>query len=308
MNEGKFELKEIKKIISENSDSMVKTNVIGSDFSHVATKGREFIFKIEPMIYYDFLAPTENAYLSFTFPMNDFLCSGRGPSYAMIDFESPSKSGKDYLSFIRELYKLLRKYDISLVSAHTGRYSNSNYGVLGSLALIGTERPIFCPGRIKGNDTFFAVGKLGIELLFFSNSMKRMKNRINKKRVSVEGFVDAMKENRKTVHFIHDLSEGGLVRGLEELEVLTGRGFDIQTTGFTDLVPEGLRYFGDKIYFASSSGSLVVAVDSSRESSFRMNMEKAGIPVAKLERRSKGIRIDGKKLYWKDDIQDMLNK
>jgi len=85
---GKASLDEIKQILENNRRVMLKSNVVGSDFSFLKVNSSIITFKIEPMVFYESLSIDENALLSVLFPLNDFITSGTWPSIAMVNFES----------------------------------------------------------------------------------------------------------------------------------------------------------------------------------------------------------------------------
>jgi len=307
MSNGKMDLGFLHKLISDNSDVIVPTNKIGTDFSTARNRDSTFIFKIEPAVYYDFLTPVENARLSFTFAMNDFLCSGRNPLYAMIDFESPPVPRHKFIEYIGYYYEILRMNHMLLSAAHTGIYNNSGFGVIGSIAMVGTGTPIFSHERIRRDDSFYIVGKIGLELRFFMFRKKMISARTEIEELAINPLVNLFLQQRKAVHYVHDIAEGGPYRALEEVSLLVNRGFDLDSSGMRMLVPPDLHNIGKNIISASSSGAAIVAISGRQSQSFEQSMSDSGIPFLKLASAEEGVLLDGKTYKGRDRLVSILS-
>ncbi len=304
MTPGKLPLKDIQKIIRDGSDIMVESNRIGSDFSWHDGSSSRLILKIEPMVYYGFLNPRENAFLSLLFPLNDFLVSGTTPSLALIDFEQPKGSGKEYFDYVSSMFSELRWENIKVASGHSGNYGNLTYGVCGSMALIGFGRPLFDYRRITSSDSFYVMGKLGYEYLYFAR--KKVGREISARDLSVRNKMDVILGMRDMVHYVHDLSEGGLIRGLKELSSLTGSGFNLNSAKARPLIPRSLIDLETRIFSASSSGAVVAAVGTPKKKEFERELEREGMEYYEIERRDRGIKVDGKPGEEGDAISSII--
>jgi hydrogenase maturation factor len=303
---GKIDLEEINKILNKNNEVMLKGNRVGSDFTFLSRGRINIIFKIEPMVFYDFLTPKENAVLSVLFPMNDFLTSGTWPSIAMMDFERPSGAGREYFDYMGHVFEILKERKIKVASGHTGWYGNLGYGVAGTMALLGFKRPVFSFKRLKSRDLFYSVGNIGKELLYFSNRKNKGGNGIEPLELSIEKYIVQLIRHRKIVHYVHDISEGGLLRALQEICILGDIGFNINSSDLRRTIPRGIKYFSSSIFSASSSGAIIVSVDPSGKNEFEKIMKDNSWPFIEIEKRNKGVTLDGKKEDKNDRIADIL--
>lgn len=307
MDTGKVGLKEIRRILRRNKRSILWSNVIGSDFSFLESWATNLVFKIEPMVFYKQLSIDENSFLSVTFPLNDFLTSGTWPSFAMVDFEKPSKSGDEFYDYVDSIFDNLRERNITVASGHTGSYGNIDYGVVGTMALVGVRKPIFSFKRVEEDDSYYFLGKIGTELSFFKNSGK-VGSSISASELSVERYIKELVKIRTIVHYIHDVSEGGLMRALLEISEFVKSGFNVSSDDIIRASANGVEEYGAGIFSASSSGSLIVSVDSERKVEFEKAMNRKSFPVFEIERRKNGITVDAKKVSGRDSILEFLSK
>ncbi|MEM0129876.1 MAG: hypothetical protein QXW75_00255 [Thermoplasmatales archaeon] len=306
MSFGKIEIDRLKNIISSHRNAMLESNVIGSDFSFGNFGGKTVVFKIEPMVYYPFLTPLENARLSIIFPMNDYLTSGTMPNLAMIDLEKPSDVADEYWKYVDFLILALSKAGVRIASGHTGRYRNIRSGVAGSIALIGFQEPEFSYAKIGNQDAFYVVGTIGKEMMFFEERLKHTRSGIGLEGLSIEKYVKSLLPYRRNVHYIHDLSEGGLIRGLEEISYLIGGGFDVSYSSVMHLIADGVVGGKSVRLSASSSGSIVVALDPKFKEKFEDIARKKVWNYAQIRRRGNGVRIDGKRVRSRDAFSNVV--
>ncbi|MEM0134484.1 MAG: AIR synthase-related protein, partial [Thermoplasmatales archaeon] len=284
VNLGKAGLKEISAVLKKNSDSILKTNVVGSDFSFFKYGKTNLVFKIEPMIFYKSLTIQENALLSVLVPINDFSTSGTWPSIAMIDFEKPVDVGEEFFDYVDAVFQNLRDRRIKVASGHTGSYGNLGYGVAGTMALVGFKRPIFSFKRIKEDDSYYSVGKLGAELSFFKHKKEGSKAD-SPLDLSIEKYVKEFIKIRSIVHYIHDISEGGLMRALGEVSALVRSGFNVSSQDVENVAAKGTEEYGARVFSASSSGALIVAVDSKRKKEFEKVIKSKSWPILEIKKR-----------------------
>jgi hydrogenase maturation factor len=302
---GKAGLKDIRNILKRNRGVMLKSNIIGSDFSFLKRKEEYLVFKIEPMVFYRSLSINENALLSVIFPLNDFVTSGTWPSIAMIDFEGPTGAGKEFYEYVDRILHLLGERGIKVASGHTGSYGNLGYGVAGTMALVGFNEPIFSFRRVSREDSFYSVGLLGNELSFFR---ERKGGNVAKDPLdlSIETYISEFLKIRKAVHFVHDISEGGLMRALGELSYLLHFGFNVESGDLKPVTAEGVRDYGSRIFSSSSSGSLVVSVDSKRKKEFEKVAKDNSWYVFEIGKTAGGVTLDGKRYEAADSVLDFL--
>lgn len=299
-------LKRIEEILRDNGDLMLKTNVIGSDFSFMKKGSLSLVFKIEPMVYYGFLTPSENAALSLTFPMNDFRASGTEPAIAMVDMERPTEAGTEYFEYIKLLFAEIRKRRMKIASGHTGSYGNVGYGVSGTMALLGFDKPVFSFKQMREDDVYYSIGTIGTEYLFFLSKIQRKRARLDVSRMSIETYVPTLISNRKMVHYIHDISEGGLLRALAEISLLSKKGFDVSQEKLECVSEKGIKGMGSRLISVSSSGALVVSVDHTKKDEFERVMEDKSWPHMEIETKTKGITLDGERVDYSDDLRRIL--
>lgn len=302
---GKLRLDALKKLMENNKDIMVNDNVIGSDFSTIMDSAN-LIVKIEPMMYYEFLTPQENAKLSYIFIQNDFLTSGLNPQYALIDFESPSGANECYMDFIQKMYEILRYDGIKLASAHTGDYGNIKYGITGSIALIAFGKPRYGIHRLNDKSSFFIIGRLGLEYKFFSDKAYKRESNILEGDLSLFKTMKYIEDFKANVEYIHDIAEGGLLRAMEEISISIGHGLRISENELEKIVPPELSYLEDEILSVSSSGAAIVSIPSNEAENFKASVKEK---AAELEIVEDGLWVGGKMLTSRDDkLYEILTK
>jgi hydrogenase maturation factor len=302
---GKATTKEIDHILTKNRDVMLESNVLGSDFSFLKIRTSDLVFKMEPMVFYKFLTAQENAALSVTFPINDFIASGTWPSIAMTDFEKPKGVGKEFFDYVTQVLRNLGERKIRIASGHTGFYGNVGHGVVGSMALIGLEGPIFSFARIEKDDSFYSVGYLGTELSYFRGKQERKSN-TKPSDLSIEKYVKEFLKMRRTVHYVHDMSEGGLIRAIGEVSELIKSGFNVGSEHLKSISARGAEDYGVNVLSASSSGSVIVSVERGRKEEFEGKMKENAFPFIEIEKRKKGVTVDGKKFSPRDSVVNFL--
>jgi len=59
-----------------------------------------------------------------------------------------------------------------VASGHTGSYGNLDFGIAGSIAFMGFDEPIFDYRRIREDDLYYSIGRLGNELSYFKERRK----------------------------------------------------------------------------------------------------------------------------------------
>lgn len=302
---GKAGLREIRGILKRNRGVMLKTNIIGSDFSFLKYGSGDLVFKIEPMVFYKSLSIKDNALLSVIFPLNDFVTSGTWPNLAMIDFERPNGAGNEFYDYVDRVLEILGERGIRVAAGHTGSYGNMGYGVAGTMALIGFNKPVFSFKRIRKDDSFYSVGILGNELSFFQER-QRGSSALPPLDLSVEVYISEFLKISRSVHFVHDMSEGGLSRALSEISEMSQSGFNVKSVDMETVTSRSVREYGPRIFSSSSSGSLVVSVDHERKKQFEKIAKDNSWPIFEIEKRARGVTLDGKRYDSEDSILDFL--
>ncbi len=304
MENGKAGLTELKSLLKKNKEVMLGSNLIGSDFSFMRRSSRDLVFKIEPMMYYDFLTTEENAALSILFPLNDFLTSGTMPSIAMLDFEKPKLAGDEYFDYIDRVFKDLRSKKIRVASGHTGNYGNLGYGIAGSIALVGFKRPVFSYQRIRKDDAIYFVGDIEAESSYFRERGVRHRRIYD---LSIERYVKELLKIRRSVHYVHDLSEGGLMRGLEELSELSHSGYNVVPGLIGKQAHKKVGYTSNP-FTDSSAGCIVAAVSRTLKGEFETLLRKNSWTYMEIERVKKGVTLDGRDYDPSDSTVRLLTR
>lgn len=294
---GKIGLDRLSYFIEKHRSAMVKNNGIGWDYSHTTKRGIDIIAKIEPMMFYNFLEPEENAQLSFIFALNDFLTSGVWPEYAMIDFENIKGAGEKFEKFMESMLKILKMRRIKLLAGHTGDYGNIEEGISGSISLLSvTRKPRFSLNRVKKPYKVILMGNLGLEYRYFYERLNKLEARTKITDLSIERYLPFL-DNK--VYYVHDLAEGGLARALLELTYVLGHGFQLHSSHLEKIIALNLPV--DKAVEVSSSGAVIVIANSE----YRIPLQ---IPNILLEVGDSDVLLDGKPLRPKRDIIQELFK
>jgi len=91
---------------------------------------------------------------------------------------------------------------------------------------------------------------------------------------------------RNSIHYVHDLSEGGLSRGLMEVANITNHGFDVRTAALKTVASKGIKGYGRKLFSVSSSGALIVSIPRTDEEKFERMLTKNSWPFFRIEKRT----------------------
>jgi len=294
---GKIALDKLSYLLRKYKTTMVKDNGIGWDYSHAVRNNIDIIAKIEPMMFYKFLRPEENAQLSFIFAHNDFLTSGVRPEYALVDFEKVKDAGIDFEYFLESMLGIFNERGIKLLSAHTGDYGNTEEGISGSLALLTiAKKPKFGLKRIKKPYKIVLIGELGLEYKFFNERINKQNSTVKISDLSVENYISLLD---KRVYYVHDLAEGGLLRALYELKYVLGHGFEINSVNIEKILAPDLPI--ESALEVSSSGAIIIIT----KNKFELPSHIPHIPILASDHE---ILLDGKPIEPKGDIIQELFK
>lgn len=245
MKEGKLDFDDLRNIIFNNKTikrSEVKVrNDVGEDCSIIDFGDCEGIFSTDPIT-----GANENVgKLAVHINCNDIASSGGEPIGVLVTILAPTSSSIEEINTVmHEIDEEAAKIGVEIIGGHTEVTSAVNKMVI-SVTVIGKNKKgksIKTAGAKVGDD-IIVTKSIGIEGTFilindYEERVKKIlskkeiefgKNLIDKISVLVEGKIGG----EFCVNSMHDITEGGLLGGLFEVAMASGKGFKI----FKDKIP-----------------------------------------------------------------------
>ncbi len=250
-------------------------------------------------------------YFAFHFPSSDVAVLGAEPRIMTSAILLPSGFEEDKaVKIADDLNWEAYRYDVSIITGHTGWYDSINEPVVVT-TVIGETRKVISPKSARSGDILMIIGIPGAEFLY---EAAHFKPEILQK-VSDRRAVERWKRSRwmltavdkardlamfSRVNGMKDGAEGGMIRLFNDFADASGLGFVVRKEKFP-FPPELIR-LGDTLGFdplaASSSGVVLAAIPRNSSIDFLKElMESHGFPVSivgELKGKDRYMMIDGK--------------
>ncbi len=250
------------------------------------------------------------AWFGFHIIFCDVAVSGLIPKYLTIDLNLPPEMKESELEEMWEtVHAEAKKYNISVLTGHTARYTGCNYPMVGGATSIavGTFKELRGPHKVKVGDKVIvtkgpAVETTGLLAVLFPHKFIEVGGKDFQR--EAEGVFYQMSvmddcaiaRNFEGVHVMHDATECGIWGGLYEMARAGNYGLAIEE----DLIPiqpvikKTAELFKFDPFCAISEGTLIAMVDKRKADSVVKALNKKGIlsqVVGEVVPKSKGLKI-----------------
>jgi hydrogenase expression/formation protein HypE len=250
----------------------------GVDVSIAAIGGKAVSFKTDPFSIHPEFGWERGVWFAMQILFSDSVTCGMRPTYLAVDLNLPREITQSEIETTwRIIHRECTKLGVSVIAAHTGRYPDCHYSMVGAGTVIGVgERdayiaPAFCrPGDCiiitKGAAIqatgFFAAALPGlIESEFGGEVLKKAEDIFWQISVVEDGLTAAAVGIRDNgVTWMHDATECGINGALFELGQASGCGLQVERERI--ILDETVRlicgYFNIDPYSSVSEGTLVI--------------------------------------------------
>lgn len=249
----------------------------GVDYGVLRVGGKCLAMSTDPFFIVPSMGFSKAAWFGFHIIFCDVAVSGLTPKYLTIDLNLPPEIQESELEEMWEtIHGEAEKYNISIITGHTARYTGCNYPMVGGATgiAIGDEKDLRGPHRVKAGDQIVitkgpAIETTGLLAVLFP------------KKFILAGGTDFQIEARDIfyqmsvlndcavarkfpgVHVMHDATECGIWGGLYEMARAGEYGLRIEE----DLIPiqpvikRTAELFNFDPFCAISEGTLIAIVD-----------------------------------------------
>lgn len=250
------------------------------------------------------------AWFAFHIILSDVAVSGLIPKYLTIDLNLPPEINERELE---ELWKSVHaeamKYDISVITGHTARYTGCNYPMVGGATAIavGEEHDLRGPHKVKIGDRIVitkgpAIETTGLLAVLFPDKFVKAGGRdFQKKAADVFYQMTVMDDctiarSFEGVHVMHDATECGIWGGLYEMARAGNYGLRVEEEliPIQQVVKKTAELFKFDPFCAISEGTLIAIVDQKDADKLVAKFNKKGIlaaVVGEVTHRKNGIKI-----------------
>ncbi len=275
---------------------------------------------------------TNAPYFAVAINVNDIVTRGAVPKWASSSVFFPEGSTLDDVEmFFKQLYDAIKPHDISIVTGHTEVVSLvKNPGiVITMLGEVEKDKIIITSGAKEG-DSLVLTGGAGIEgtAILASDMYESLKGKVAEDVIQrAQRFIydpgicvaeAAYISWKYSPNSLHDPTEGGIRKGIEELAIASGNGVYVEY----DKIPirEETRLICDATEDDAlgifGSGALLISIDKDKSEDLLKEYEQAGILANEIGRviaRDKGriLLYEGKEIpleaSYTDGLIDRLN-
>jgi len=265
-------------------------------------------------------------FLAFHFAASDVTVMGGEPFLAIPDMIFPPNYPEErILSIMRQIHEQALKYNTSIITGHTGRYTAIREPIV-SCAVLGKAKKLLLPSNVGEGDLILVSGWIGGELLY---ALSNFKPELLRKRFGdylVESWVNyhekmtvvdsALALSRAGLAVaMKDGAEGGLIRAMNDLASAANLGFHIDMNELP--IPEEILLLSKEFDFdplsASSSGVLIAIVKKGMEEEALNLLRSLGLRCSvagemKGEKEERYIMRDGKLVSFPLIVEDPYTK
>jgi hydrogenase expression/formation protein HypE len=255
------------------------------------------------------------AWFGFHIIMCDVAVSGLIPKYLTIDLNLPPEMKESELEEMWEtIHQESVKYNISIITGHTARYTGCQYPMVGGATAIavGDEKDLCGPHKVKVGDKIIVTKGAAVEttgllaVLFSQKFIEAGGEAFQKEAADVFSQMSVMDDcaiarEFSGVHVMHDATECGIWGGLYEMARAGDYGFrvDQESIPIQSVIKKTAELFDFDPFCAISEGSLILIVDPKAENQIIDAFSKNNIlsaVIGEVVAKDKGLKIvcDGK--------------
>jgi hydrogenase expression/formation protein HypE len=285
----------------------------GVDYGVLKLKDSVIAMSTDPFFIVPSLGFDKAAWFAFHIVMCDVAVSGLMPRYLTIDLNLPPEMTEHQMEIMwKAVHKEAKKYNISIITGHTARYSGCNYPMVGGATSIavGSEKELKGPHRVKIGDKIVitkgpAIETTGLLAALFPDkfikaggkSFQKEASEVFKQMSVMDDCVIARKF--KGVHCMHDATECGIWGGLYEMARAGDYGFLVnqELIPIQPVIERTAELFKFDPYCAISEGTLIAIVDRTEADELIKAYKKKGIMAAvigEVKHKKKGLKVSSK--------------
>lgn len=272
----------------------------GSDYNTVELDGgKVMVVSTDPLALSPGMGWARSARLALQVITTDVAVSGIPPSHLLANWNLPPEMENETFEKAWEGFTgEASEVGLEIVGGHTGRYQGQNFPIVGAGTAFGIgDKSELLPSELKPGDRIFCLNELGLEAaaifsFYYPEKLAELTSRelINRLR----GNFDQLSPTRTLsqmadlpgIKVLHDIAEGGLLGGLQELLAGSELGASVSVSEL-EINPDVERTCNqldlDPIR-VTSIGSGVATVDPARKESFTEQAAKANLEVQEVGR------------------------
>jgi len=265
----------------------------GVDYGVLKIDDKYLALSTDPFFIVPAFGFSRAAWFGFHIIFCDVAVSGLIPKYLTIDLNLPPEMTENQLE---EMWKTVHaeaeKYNISIVTGHTARYTGCNYPMVGGATAIavGSEADLRGPHKVKIGDQIIitkgpAVETTGLLAVSFPNKFIEAGGRKFQKEAEdifyQMSVMDdcAIAREFPGVHVMHDATECGIWGGLYEMARAGDYGLRVEEEliPIQPVIKKTAELFKFDPFCAISEGTLIVMVDKKEADELVGTFKKKGI-------------------------------
>jgi len=265
----------------------------GVDFGAFRIGGEVIAMSSDPFFIIPSFGFSKAAWFAFHIIFCDVAVSGLTPKYLAIDLNLPPGITEDQ---IEELWKAVHeealKYDISVLTGHTARYTGCNYPMVGGATAIaiGDEKDLRGPHKVKIGDKIVITKGPAIEttgllaVLFPEKFIEAGGEKFQREAAGIFYQMSVLDEcaiarTFDGVHAMHDATECGIWGGLYEMAKAGDYGLmvDQDKIPIQPIVQETAELFKFDPFCSISEGTLIAIVDKREADALEAALGEKGI-------------------------------
>jgi len=283
----------------------------GSDFNTVELDGEKIlVVSTDPLAVSPQLGWKRSGRLALQVITADVAVSGIPPVYLISNWNLPSSTEdrtfeKIWQGFTEEATQV----GVSIVGGHTGRYEGSNFPTIGAATAFGVgERKDLVRGDLSSGDRIYLLNRLGLEAaaifafyypeklstLIPTSDLSSVKRKFDD--LQPTGDLNLL-SSLPGVKLLHDIAEGGLLGGLQEMLSSKSCGALIRKNQIK--IEQDVEKVCDKLNLdplrITSIGSGLAVVERDREDQLLQALDEYDLPVRAIGEitESTNISIEG---------------
>lgn len=288
--------------LGAGSRKTVEGPAVGLDSAIIRVDGKKvLLLTSDPMSYVPGLGADDSAWLSVHLIASDFTTSGIRPTFAAFVYDFPATMDDD----VRERYLKVvgdecASLGVSIVSGHTGTYSDDGSTVIGGGTMFGfgNSGGYVTPKMARAGDDVLITKGAAIETTAYlsrsfpryleetvGTKLTRQAQKLTRKCSTVsDALVAGSVGLRSHVTSMHDATEGGVLGGLAEMAFASGKAFhvDISQIPVTEEAAAVCRAFLIDPLTSLSEGTLLITCGKGSTAKVLAKLTKSGIPARRI--------------------------
>ncbi|MFB6155782.1 MAG: AIR synthase family protein [Haloferacaceae archaeon] len=281
----------------------------GVDFGVVDVDGTALVVATDPVSILPALGFERAGRFALDIVLADVAVSGIPPSHLAISFSLPPEmTDAEFAAVWSAIDEEATDLGTSVVTGHTARYSGVSYPWVGGATAmaVGDHGDVVRPDAARPGDDLLltkgpAVESVGLLTTLFpdavslpADTLATAQERLDEASAVRDALTAAA---AGPVTAMHDVTEGGVYGALNELAASAGVRVEVdrEAVPIRPGVLEACEALGFDPWTATSSGSLLVAVDPSGTDDVLAALDDRGTPAARVGRVSDGagVYVDG---------------